>query len=204
MLSALVTGTILGLTAGLTPGPLMTLVIAQTLQYGFREGALIGTAPLITDVPIILVSLFTLTRLVDFEPILGLVALVGSLYIFYLAYETFRTGPVGVGKSEPVAKSLRKGAIINALNPHPYLFWATVGAPLILRAERSETLAPWLFVGSFYLFLIGSKVVIALIVGRFKAFLSDKPYIYIMRTLAVLLAGLAILLFLDAFVLLSN
>ena len=204
MLSALVTGIILGLTAGLTPGPLMTLVIAQTLQYGFREGALIATAPLITDVPIILVSLFTLARLAEFEPILGLVALVGSLYIFYLAYETLRTGPVGVGKSEPAAKSLRKGAIINALNPHPYLFWATVGAPLILRAERSETLAPWLFVGSFYLFLIGSKVVIALIVGRFRAFLSDKPYIYIMRTLAVLLAGLAILLFRDAFVLMRH
>lgn len=204
MLSALVTGIILGLTAGLTPGPLMTLVIAQTLQYGFREGALIATAPLITDVPIILVSLFTLARLADFEPILGLVALVGSLYIFYLAYETLRTGPVGVGKSEPAAKSLRKGAIINALNPHPYLFWATVGAPLILRAERSETLAPWLFVGSFYLFLIGSKVVIAQIVGRFRTFLSDKPYIYIMRTLAVLLAGLAILLFRDAFVLMRH
>lgn len=204
MLSALVTGIILGLTAGLTPGPLMTLVIAQTLQYGFREGALIATAPLITDVPIILVSLFTLARLADFEPILGLVALVGSLYIFYLAYRTLRTSPVGVGTSEPAAKSLRKGAIINALNPHPYLFWATVGAPLILRAERSETLAPWLFVGSFYLFLIGSKVVIALIVGRFRAFLSDKPYIYIMRTLAVLLAGLAILLFRDAFVLMRH
>jgi len=204
MLSALVTGIILGLTAGLTPGPLMTLVIAQTLQYGFREGALIATAPLITDVPIILVSLFTLARLADFEPILGLVALVGSLYIFYLAYRTLRTSPVGVGTSEPAAKSLRKGAIINALNPHPYLFWATVGAPLILRAERSETLAPWLFVGSFYLFLIGSKVVIALIVGRFRAFLNDKPYIYIMRALAVLLAGLAILLFRDAFVLMRH
>ena len=204
MFSALVTGIILGLTAGLTPGPLLTLVIAQTLQYGFREGVLIATAPLITDVPIILVSLFTLAKLANFEPILGLVALVGSLYIFYLAYETLRTGPVGVSKSEPAAKSLRKGAIINALNPHPYLFWATVGAPLILRAERSESLAPWLFVGSFYLFLIGSKVGIALIVGKFRAFLSDKPYIYIMRTLALLLAGLAIFLFCDAFVLMSH
>ena len=204
MYSELVTGIILGLTAGLTPGPLMMLVIAQTLQYGFREGAIIATAPLITDVPIVLISLFTLAKLADFEPILGLVALVGSLYILFLAYETFRTGPVGISKSEPTAKSLRKGAIINVLNPHPYLFWATVGAPLILRAKRSETLAPWLFVGSFYLFLIGSKVGIALIVGRFRAFLSDKPYIYIMRTLALLLAILAIFLFRDAFVLIMH
>ena len=38
MLSALAAGFLLGLTAGLAPGPLMALVITQSLRHGTREG----------------------------------------------------------------------------------------------------------------------------------------------------------------------
>jgi threonine/homoserine/homoserine lactone efflux protein len=47
------TALVFGLSAGLSPGPLMTLVIAETLKRGIPAGIRIAVAPLITDLPII-------------------------------------------------------------------------------------------------------------------------------------------------------
>jgi threonine/homoserine/homoserine lactone efflux protein len=47
------TGIVLGLSAGLSPGPLMTLVVAESLKGGASAGIRIALAPLVTDAPII-------------------------------------------------------------------------------------------------------------------------------------------------------
>ena len=200
MLSALLVGVMFGLSAGFAPGPLLTLVITQTLQHNTKEGVIVAAAPVMTDVPIVLISFFILNELSTLGPTLGVIAAVGGLYVLYLAYETIRTGPVRVNTSLIQPKSLRKGAVVNALNPHPYLFWATVGVPFILKTQQNDPIAPWLFIFSFYLFLIGSKVLIALIVGRFRTFLEGKIYLFIMRGLGAVLAGFAMFLLWDALV----
>jgi threonine/homoserine/homoserine lactone efflux protein len=196
--SSLAAGVLLGLSAGFAPGPLLTLVITQTLQHDVREGVKVAMAPLITDLPIILVSLFVLSRLSDFGPLLGAISLVGGGYVLYLAYESIRTGPVTLEDARDEPRSVRKGAIINALNPHPYLFWATVGAPFVLKGAQGGILAPLLFILGFYLFLVGSKVFLAIVVGKSRAFLTKKGYIWTMRVLGCLLALFAVFLLKDA------
>ena len=200
MLSALLVGVMFGLSAGFAPGPLLTLVVTQTLQHSTKEGIMVAAAPVITDVPIVLISFFILYNLSSLGPTLGIIAAVGGLYVLYLAYETLKTGPVKVNTSLIQPKSLRKGAAVNALNPHPYLFWATVGVPFILKTQQNDPISPWLFIFTFYLFLIGSKVMIALIVGKFRTFLEGKIYLYMMRALGAVLAGFAIFLLWDALV----
>ena len=197
-LSSLAAGVVLGLSAGFAPGPLLTLVITQTLQHDIQEGCKVAMAPLITDLPIILLSLFVLSQLGDFDLLLGVISLVGAGYVLYLAYESLRTGPVTLQEAGDQPRSVRKGAIINALNPHPYLFWATVGAPLLLKNAEQGLLAPLLFVSSFYLFLVGSKVFLATVVGKSRAFLTKKGYIWTMRVLGCLLALFAAFLLKDA------
>jgi threonine/homoserine/homoserine lactone efflux protein len=189
-----------GLSAGFTPGPLSTLVITQTLQHNTKEGMMVAVAPLLTDVPIVLISFFILNELSTLGPTLGVIAAAGGLYVLYLAYETLKIGPVKVNTSQIQPKSLRKGAVINALNPHPYLFWATVGVPFILKAQQSSLITPWLFIFSFYLFLVGSKVLMAVVVGKFRTFLEGKIYLYMMRCLGAVLAGFAIFLLWGALV----
>jgi len=198
--TALLVGAMFGLSAGFSPGPLMTLVITQTLQHNTREGVFVAAAPILTDSPIILISFFILHELSALEPVLGLIALAGGLYVLYLSYETITTGPVRVETSLIQPRSLRKGVLVNVLNPHPYLFWATVGAPFILKAHQNNSLAPWLFIFSFYCFLTGSIVFIALIVGRFRTFLEGKIYRYLMRALGAVLFGFAVFLLWEALV----
>lgn len=55
-------GTFFGLTAGISPGPLLTHVITETIKHNRREGIRIAFAPLFTDLPIILVSSFVFSR----------------------------------------------------------------------------------------------------------------------------------------------
>ena len=57
MTASLLTGVIFGLSAGFAPGPLLTLVITQTLKHNIKEGVKVALAPLLTDLPIILAAL---------------------------------------------------------------------------------------------------------------------------------------------------
>ena len=51
-------GILLGLSGGLSPGPLTALVISQTLRFGAREGMLVALAPILTDGPLVLAAGF--------------------------------------------------------------------------------------------------------------------------------------------------
>jgi threonine/homoserine/homoserine lactone efflux protein len=197
MLASLIAGTVLGLSAGLSPGPLMSFLISQTLKHGVKEGVKVAFAPFITDVPIILIATFVLTRLASFRAVLGLISLLGGLFVSYLAYESFRTSRLDTSLQDAVPQSLSKGAIVNALNPHPYLFWLSVGAPMIIKAWAASPLTAAAFVTGFYVCLTGAKIGLAVLVGKSRQLLMGRAYGYLMRVLGVLLAIFAFLLFRD-------
>jgi threonine/homoserine/homoserine lactone efflux protein len=67
----LLSGIIFGLTLGVAPGPLLTLVISETLKHNRKEGIKVAIAPIITDLPIVLVTLLILSKMSNFDPILG-------------------------------------------------------------------------------------------------------------------------------------
>ncbi len=82
MPAALLLGLSLGLGAGLSPGPLLTLVITATLERGFGAGLRVALAPFITDLPIILATLLFLNSLPEVA-VVGL-TLAGGLFVLYL------------------------------------------------------------------------------------------------------------------------
>ena len=196
-MDTLAIGIVLGLSAGLAPGPLLALVISQTLKHNVKEGLKVALAPLITDLPIILLTLYVFMRLAHFELVLGIISLFGGLFILYLSYESLHTKPLDITTQHTDPKSLRKGALINALNPHPYLFWCSVGAPAMVKAQQESRFGAVAFLAGFYLFLVGAKVVTALVVSRSRTFLAGSIYVYTMRLLGVLLFLFAMLLFRD-------
>jgi threonine/homoserine/homoserine lactone efflux protein len=197
MIEFLSAGTLLGLAAGFTPGPLLALAITETLRHNIKAGIKVSISPLITDVPIIVISLFVLDRLANFKPILGCISIFGGLFVLYLGYESLKTRGIELNLDSASTHSLRKGVITNALNPHPYIFYLTIGAPIIFKAANQNFLSAVLFVGIFTFFLVGSKVVLALVVERSRAFLKGPVYIWVMRILGILLFFFSIILFRD-------
>lgn len=49
MMYFLSVGAVLGLSSGLSPGPLLALVISETLRHGVKAGVKVALAPIITD-----------------------------------------------------------------------------------------------------------------------------------------------------------
>jgi threonine/homoserine/homoserine lactone efflux protein len=203
MFEFLSAGILLGLAAGFTPGPLLVLVISETLSHNIKAGIKVSIAPLITDVPIIVISLLVLNRLANFKVILGCISIFGGLFILYLGYESLKIKRVELNLASDSSNSFRKGVMTNALNPHPYIFYMTVGAPIIFKSINQNILSTVLFVGSFLLFLVGSKVVLAMIVERSRSFLQGSVYIWAMRILGILLLFFSVILFRDAVILLG-
>ncbi len=186
-LKFLTMGAFLGLTAGISPGPLLTLVITETLSHNKTEGIKVAVSPLITDLPIILISLFIFSKLSQFDVALGMISFAGGIFIAYLGYETIKTTSLYREGKSSKPESLKKGITANFLNPHPYLFWCTIGTPLFLKAFEINLVTVILYFLAFYIALIGSKVVVVLIVSRSKTFIGDKSYIWIMRILGIIL-----------------
>jgi threonine/homoserine/homoserine lactone efflux protein len=184
-LTYITAGFFLGLT-GLVPGPLLTLVISETLKHGTKEGIRVALSPLITDLPIILVTTLVMSRLADTNHILGFIAFGGSIFLIYLAIESFSFS-TSRSDANIQASVIKKGVIANLLNPSPYLFWFTIGAPTMIKAFGESIITASLFIILFYSVLIGSKIVIAMVTGRAKNFLSSRYYIYLIRVLGIFL-----------------
>jgi threonine/homoserine/homoserine lactone efflux protein len=188
----LISGIVLGLGSGLTPGPLLTLVISETLKHGIKEGVKVSIAPIFTDLPIVLGTIFLLSRLSDIMPVLGVISFLGAGFLVYLSFEliSFKGEEIDIGKITP--QSVKKGIIVNFLNPAPYMFWFTVGAPTALRAFEKGLVFLLSFIVSFYILLVGSKTVVAIIAGKSRRFLRSRNYVYSMRLLGIVLLIFAI------------
>ena len=187
-------GAVFGLTAGISPGPLLTLVISETLKHNKREGVKIAVAPLITDIPIVLLTIFLLSKMSSFDMVLGIISILGGIFIAYLGYDSIKSKGIEIDVQNLRLKSIRKGIIVNLLSPHPYIFWLMVGAPIIIKAYQASPTAAFAFITAFYVLLVGSKISIALVVDKSKAFLKNRVFIWTLRILGLVLLVFAILL----------
>jgi len=114
-----------------------------------------------------------------------------------MGYKSLPTKGIKINIDEIKSKSFAKGVLANALSPHPYLFWFSVGAPTMTKAMSQNISAPLAFIISFYVFLVGSKILLAVLIGKSKFLLSGNAYIFTMRFLGLALCFLAIVLFHD-------
>lgn len=181
----LLMGIFLGFASGISLGPLMAIVITETLQHGSKEGFKVAASPLITDLIIVSSVMFILMHLEKQNSVIALISLSGALYLTHLGIASLRTKSINHDVSGLKKDSLRKGVLANFLSPHPYLFWITIGGPILFKTLKVNVLATVLFISGFYAFLVGSKIMISFVVGRYRSFLKNKYYLYTIRGLGV-------------------
>ncbi|MEA3292049.1 MAG: LysE family transporter, partial [Pseudomonadota bacterium] len=155
----IITGLVLGFWAGIAPGPLLALVVSESVARGFGAGARVALSPLITDIPIVALVLFASFRFTDSPLPFALLGLTGAAYLIYLGVTGLRS-PVKEQRGGGCS-ALGQGVLVNLLNPHPYLFWLGVGAPLLRKAYHASPASAFAFVAVFYLMMIGTKLIVA-------------------------------------------
>jgi threonine/homoserine/homoserine lactone efflux protein len=190
MFEYLIAAVVFGLSGGLSPGPLLTLVVSETLARGRNAGLAVSLSPLITDGPAIAVSVFLLGRIESSDSALGALSLAGGALLVSYGIAGLRGAKVAVEETDVDRKawaSLAKGISVNFLNPNPYLFWLTIGTPILLEAHSVGWAASIGFLLVFYTYLVGSKCVLAVLVAQSRSVLRGRAYIWINRFLAVAL-----------------
>ena len=194
-LSFLLLGGGIGLAAGISPGPVLTLVLSETLRHGWLRGAAVAAGPLLADGPIILIALIFLRQLPN--DAVRAVSLAGGVFLLCLAAATAQQShsPRSLrGQSTSTRGGLLRGLLARALSPHPYLFWFLVGAPLLLEAAHSSPLAAAGYLLGYYSTIVGSNVIIALALHPWAGRLSERTQQALLLVSAAALASFGLLL----------
>ena len=189
-LEYLALGITMGLGASILPGPLMALLVSETIRHGKVAGLKVAMAPLVTDSIIVVASYYFLTLVSSLTPVLGVISILGALFLAYLAYENLTLREIRFDLKTTGMDSLHKGIITNFLNPHPYLFFFLVGGPIILCALKTSQMSAIGFVAGFLVFFVGMQVALVFLIDKYKSALGGRVHLY-----AVKFIGLALLVF---------
>lgn len=192
--AALLAGLGIGLAAGVSPGPLLVLVITSTLHGGLRHGLAVAAAPLLSDLVVVTAVLLVLREL---DPsVLGWLGVVGGVLVVVVGLQTVRESrgaslaPGSAEGAPPLRTALGRAALVNLLSPHPWLSWITVLGPLTVSFWRAGEVAGVAVVAGFYLTLVGSKAALAVVVAHGRRWLTEAGY---RRTVAAAGAVLVVL-----------
>lgn len=161
-------GASLGLSASISPGPLLAYLVSQSLTGGWKRGAIVAIAPLLSDIPLVIVIVLLLKQVPAI--FLSLISLVGGIYVIYLAWRGLQAWQ---GKSNRTIKeesqfhqNLGRAVLVNYSSPGPYVFWTLVNGPLLLSAIRTSILQGVMFLLGFYGLFKGSMLVLAIIFSQ--------------------------------------
>ena len=190
-------GLLLGAPSGLAPGPMLLLIISETLRHGKRAGVKVACIPLLTDAPIVLASGLLFTQITNMNILLGGISIIGSIFLLNLGIKSLLAANSEFLDYTPRPLLLKEIMVANLANPNPYLFWFTVGAPIMVRSFQHNLSKGLSFLVSFYLGLVGIKLILAIAAGKSRNFLQGFLYRSIMQLLSLMLICFAIYLMLD-------
>jgi threonine/homoserine/homoserine lactone efflux protein len=171
MLAHFLLGATLGFAAAAQPGPMQAYLISQAVNHGWRRALPIAFAPLLSDLPTAMLSIFVLSRVPAWFTVW--LRLAGGLFVLYLAWGAFR-----IWRSSKSAKlaplsaqsGVFKGAMVNILNPNPWLAWTLAIGPLVVRAWREAPGQGVAFLAGFYGVLLSGMAATALVFGLARRF----------------------------------
>jgi threonine/homoserine/homoserine lactone efflux protein len=193
----LLLGLSIGFAAGISPGPLLLLVVTATLKSGWRAGVLTAISPLITDVAVVAVVLLVLGQVP--AGALGVLGVIGGVFVAFVGVQTIRESrgaslPSGNAEPVPAGSTLGRASIMNLTSPHPWITWATALGPLTVATYHRGTGGALALVLGFYAALVGAKVVLAVMVAGARHRLDDRRYRGVLRLAGGLLLLLGMLL----------
>ena len=189
-------GIILGVVEGVKPGPLLTTVIKETLTSGFRGGIRAASAPIFTDGPLIIFSIFMAGWIATQPLVFCGISILGAIFLTRMGIECFYPEIPDIDSSDvDLSRSFKRGILTNLLNPNAYIFWLLVGGPLMATAADTEPLAPFAYAISFILSIVIVKIALAYFFSKAQVNLSSDRYL-----LALKICGLAMFIFALSFV----
>ena len=205
ILGLAIAGATLGIVEGIKPGPLLTMVIRETLSGGLRAGLWTAAAPIFTDGPLVIFSLFAAAWIATNPSALLVITLAGAIFLAQMGYECFGLEPPNMDEdAPPPTGSFLRGIITNLLNPNVYVFWFLIGGPLMASAADEEILAPIAYAITFLVTIMLTKAAIAYAIHRASGNISAIVYRRLLAICGLVMIGFALYYAMEAYGLLQE
>jgi threonine/homoserine/homoserine lactone efflux protein len=133
------------------PGPFQVFLFSQSITNGWRKTLPLVFAPLISDIPVIILVLVVLTNVP--HEVLQILQCFGGIFLLYLAfnaYKAWRSFSQDVTRDVSPQQNVFRAVIINLLNPNPYLGWSMVMGPLLIKAWSEDPVYGIILLTGFY------------------------------------------------------
>ncbi len=183
----------LAFAAAIQPGPLQAFLVSRVLAIGWRQTLPACAAPLVSDGPIAVLAVLVLGRV----PAGAQSALraAGGVLLLYLATKALGQWrhPAAPSSQTSAPRTVLEAAMINVLNPNPYLAWALVLGPAVVAAWRQQPVYAIGLVGAFYATLVGMNGAFVFLVGTAR-FLNPRRQRALVGISAFVLAALGVAL----------
>ena len=205
MLGLAIAGATLGIVEGIKPGPLLTMVIRETLSGGLRAGLWTAAAPIFTDGPLVIFSLFAAAWIATNPSTLLAITLAGAIFLAQMGYECFGLEPPNMDEdAPPPTGSFLRGVITNLLNPNVYVFWFLIGGPLMASAADEEILAPIAYAITFLVTIMLTEAAIAYAIHRASGNISATVYRRLLAICGIVMIGFSLYYAMQAYELLQE
>lgn len=183
----------LAFAAAVQPGPLQAYLLGRATSIGWRKTLPAAFAPLLSDGPIALVALLVLGQL---SPAMqSLLRLAGGVLLLYLAWRSFRQwrrrDPGGLETGGEAPRTILEAALVNLLNPNPYLGWALVLGPVVVTAWQEAPGLGVAVVAAFYATMVTMLAILIFLFGTAR-FLGPAGRRHLQLVSVVILAGIGV------------
>jgi threonine/homoserine/homoserine lactone efflux protein len=151
------------------PGPFQAFLFSQSLTNGWRKTIPLVFAPLISDLPIIILVLLVLTNVP--QEVLSTLQCFGGLFLLYLAfnaYKSWRTFNQIDKQDVSNQRNLFKAVIVNLFNPNPYLGWSLVMGPILIKGWSENASNGIVLLIGFYCSMIIYSIVMVILFAATK------------------------------------
>jgi len=169
------------------PGPFQAFLFSQSILNGWRKTVPLVFAPLITDGPIIVLVLFSLTSLPPV--ILQILQCAGGVLLIYLAFRAYLTWKTFYSRTESEVsgqQNIFKAVMVNFLNPAPYIGWSLVMGPLLIKSWNISPVNVITFLTAFYSSMIIFSIVMVMLFAATRSLGSRINRIFIGISIVVL------------------
>lgn len=157
----------LAFTAAVQPGPLQAYLLSRVAAIGWRRTLPAAFSPLLSDGPIALLALLVLGRLSPGAQ--NILRAAGGALLLFLAARTFlqwrRKEDLEARRGGKTPGTLFEAALVNLLNPNPYLGWALILGPAVLAAWRESPARGMTVVIAFYSVMVAGLALSILAFG---------------------------------------
>jgi len=125
----------ISLSGVMAPGPISAVTVGKGTRSP-RAGAWIAVGHGLFEIPLMFAILFGLGTVIAHPPVKFTIFIVGGMLLFLMGWDMFtnlRETQMTAGQSE--ASPVAAGILLSAGNPYFLIWWATVGAALLLQAK---------------------------------------------------------------------